>query len=88
MNIENEIKRIERRIKFNLRRMREQVRLIKMRAPKVEALIDCDEGQMRIGAVVHMNLINRASESYNQMYQEVGELRVRLSHLRLELEAA
>lgn len=88
MTIEKEIKRIERRIKFNLRRMREHVSLIKGRASKVEALIDHDEGQMRIGAVVHMNIINRASESYNKMYQENGELRVRLSHLRLELEAA
>ena len=88
MTIENEIKRIERRIKFNLCKMKEQMRLIKMRAEKAEALIDCDEGWLQAIAVVHMNCLNRASESYNQMYQEVGELRVRLSHLRLELEAA
>ena len=88
MTIGNEIKRIERRIKFNLCKMKEQVRLIKIYAEKVQASIDCDEGWLQEIAVVHMNCLNRASENYNQMYQETGELRVRLSHLRLELEAA
>ena len=88
MTIEKEIKRIERRIKFNLNIMREQVRLIKMRAPKVEALLDCDGGQMFYTARVHMNLINNSVETYNKMYLDTGELRVRLSRLRLKLEAA
>ena len=88
MSIENEIKRIERRIKFNLKKMSAQVQEIKKRTLKVEALLDLSGGQDFYGAVQHMNCINRASENLNQMYLEIGKMRVELSHLRLELEQA
>ncbi len=88
MDIQKEIKRTERRIKFNLCKMKEQVQRIKRHVPKVEALLGCDGGEMFYTARVHVNLINSAVEEYNRIYLETGELNVKLSRLRLKLAAA